>query len=76
MIFLFLINMMSLLLGQFIMTRHIIMFLESISGRVATYSKLHEKCRSVSQNQQNFILSYKIFYSVRQMSGRNYNDNV
>ena len=33
---------------------------------------IHEKCRSVSQNQQNFILSDKIFFSVRQMSGRNY----
>ena len=40
---------------------------------------LHEKCRSVGQNRQNFILSDKIFYSVRQMSGKdyqNYNEKV
>ena len=37
-----------------------------------------QKCRSVSQNQQIFILSDKIF-SVRQMIGKNfqnYNDNI
>ena len=42
-------------------------------------SSLHEKFWSVGQNQQNFILTDSIFYSVRQMSGKsyqNYNDNV
>ena len=42
-------------------------------------TSLHEMCRSVSQNQQNFIPTDKIFYFVRQMSGKNYhifNDNV
>ena len=33
---------------------------------------LHEKCQSVGQNRQNFFLPDKIFYSVRQMSGKNY----
>ena len=40
---------------------------------------LHEKCRSVGQNQRNFILTDKIFYSVRQQSNKNYhnyNDNI
>ena len=39
-------------------------------------ASLHEKCRSVGHNQQNFILTDKIFYSVSQISCKNYlNDN-
>ena len=38
------------------------------SSRVLAWGlhSLHEKCRSVGQNQQNFILTDKIFYFVRQ----------
>ena len=36
-----------------------------------TKSQSSRICRSVGLNRQNFILSDKIFYFVRQMSGKN-----
>ena len=51
----------------------------SIGSQNQKLCGLHEKCRSVGQNQQNFILNDKIFYSVRQLSDKNYhnyNDNI